>query len=165
MVRRAVTKITKRIDGASRRILLALDLQPRATVGWLSERLRLARGTVQARISLLYGEGVLRLTSTLVRPETLGYSTRAFVAAEVSQSEFDSAMRELATIPEVLECHAISGETDLICQVVAVDAEDLYRVGQRILGCAGVRRTSTSIILKELIPYRAAQLLQDLPAV
>jgi hypothetical protein len=43
---------------------------------------------------------------------------------------------------------------------VAIDADDLYRVGQRILSCTGIRRTSTSITLKELIPYRAAQLLQ-----
>ncbi|SMQ71171.1 transcriptional regulator, AsnC family [Plantibacter sp. VKM Ac-1784] len=152
--------MAKRLDGASQKILLALDAQPRATVGWLSERLRLARGTVQARMSLLFGDGVLRPTSTLVRPESLGYATRAFITAEVSQSEFERAMRALETIPEVLECHAISGETDLICHVVAVDADDLYRVGQQILRCAGIRRTSTSLILRELIPYRAAQLLQ-----
>ncbi|WP_249273638.1 Lrp/AsnC family transcriptional regulator [Agreia sp. VKM Ac-1783] len=157
----AVANMAKRIDEASQRVILALDVEPRATVGWLSERLRLARGTVQARISLLFGEGVLRLTSTLVRPESLGYGTRAFVTAEVGQSEFEKAMKELLTIPEVLECNAVSGETDLICHVVAIDADDLYRVGQRILGCTGIRRTSTSIILKELIPYRTAQLLRS----
>jgi DNA-binding Lrp family transcriptional regulator len=160
MLGHTVANMAKRIDGSSQRILLALDVEPRATVGWLSESLRLARGTVQARIALLFGNGALRPTSTLVRPESLGYATRAFVTAEVSQSELESAMRELITIPEVLECHAVSGETDLICHIVAIDADDLYRVGQRILSCTGIRRTSTSITLKELIPYRAAQLLQ-----
>lgn len=154
-----MANMARRIDAASQRIMLALDVEPRATVGWLAERLGLARGTVQSRIALLFGEGVLRKSSTLVRPESLGYSMRGFVTAEVSQSEFETAMKELVRIPEVLECHAISGETDLICHVVAIDADDLYRVGQRILGCTGIRRTSTSLILKELIPYRAAQLL------
>jgi DNA-binding Lrp family transcriptional regulator len=152
--------IARRIDGASQRIMLALDVEPRATVGWLAERLGLARGTVQSRISVLFGERVLRPSSTLVRPESLGYSMRGLVTAEVNQNEFESAMRELVSIPEVLECHAISGETDLVCHVVAIDADDLYRVGQRILACTGIRRTSTSLILKELIPYRAAQLLE-----
>jgi DNA-binding Lrp family transcriptional regulator len=155
-----MANVAKRIDGASQRIMLALDVEPRATVGWLAERLGLARGTVQSRIAVLFGDAVLRPTSTLVRPESLGYSMRAQVTAEVNQSEFETAMSELMTIPEVLECHAVSGETDLICHVVALDAEDLYRVGQRILGCTGIRRTATALVLKELIPYRAAQLLE-----
>jgi DNA-binding Lrp family transcriptional regulator len=150
----------RRLDLSSRRIVAALDAEPRATVGWLSERLALARGTVQSRIALLFSGDLLRPTSTLVRPETLGYAMSAYVTAQVTQSEFETAMRELVTISEVLECYAISGPTDLICQVVAIDAEDLYRVGQRILGCTGITRTSTSLVLKELIPYRAAQLLK-----
>lgn len=143
--------------------MAALDVEPRATVGWLADRLGLARGTVQSRIAELFRPGILRAMTTTVPPASLGYAVRAFVTAEVSQSEYEAAMTGLIGIPEVIECAAISGETDLICQVVAQDADDLYRVGQRILGCPGIRRTATSIILKELIPYRAAQLLGRSP--
>ena len=151
--------MSRNLDASSQRILLALDAEPRATVGWLSERLALARGTVQNRIALLFGGALLRAVSTMVRPETLGYAMSAYVTAEVRQSEFETAMNELLTVPEIVECYAISGPTDLICHVVAVDADDLYRIGQRILGCTGIIRTSTSLILKELIPYRVAQLM------
>lgn len=160
-VDRMMVTSTTPVDRAGRRILAALDREPRATVGWLAEHLGLARGTVQGRIARLFAPGVLRPLSTTVRTESLGFAVRAFVTAEVDQSEFERAMAELAVIPEVIECLAISGESDLICQVVARDTDDLYRVGQRILRCRGIRRTSTSIALQELIPYRTAQLLAE----
>jgi DNA-binding Lrp family transcriptional regulator len=147
------------LDGTSRRILQALDREPRATVAWLSENLRLARGTVQSRIGEIFTPGTLRPHSVTVRPESLGYTVRALVAAEVDQDQFEKAMAALREIPEVMECVATAGQTDLFLQVVARDTDDLYRIGQRILRCPGIRRTAASIVIQELIPYRTSQLL------
>jgi DNA-binding Lrp family transcriptional regulator len=148
------------LDTTSRRIMLALDADPRATVGGLAESLRLARGTVQNRIAQLFDGKTLRPASVTVPPEALGYSIRAIVTAEVDQDRFDEAMLALREIPTIIECVATSGENDLLCQVVARDTNDLYEVGQRILRCPGIRRTATSIVLKELIAYRTTPLLK-----
>jgi len=148
------------LDATSRRIMLALDADPRATVGGLAESLRLARGTVQNRIALLFDGRTLRPASVTVPPESLGYSIRAIVTAEVDQDRFDEAMLALREISTIIECVATSGENDLLCQVVARDTNDLYEVGQRILRCPGIRRTATSIVLKELIAYRTTPLLK-----
>lgn len=147
------------LDATSRRIVLALDDDPRATVGGLAESLRLARGTVQSRIAQLFDGTTLRPASVTVPPAALGYSIRAIVTAEVDQDRFDEAMLALRDIASIIECVATSGENDLLCQVVARDTDDLYEVGQRILRCPGVRRTATSIVLKELIEYRMTPLL------
>jgi DNA-binding Lrp family transcriptional regulator len=147
------------LDRTSRKILVALDRDPRATVGWLAEHLALARGTVQSRISQLFTAGTLKPVSTTVRTESLGYDVRAIVTAEMEQSLFDEAIVALGEIPEVIECVATAGDTDLMCHVVARDAADLYRVGQLILRTPGIRRTATAIVLKELIPFRTSQLL------
>ena len=147
------------LDVTTRRIVLALDADPRATVGGLAESLRLARGTVQNRIAQLFDGTTLRPTSVTVPPGVLGYSIRAIVTAEVDQDRFDEAMVALREIPTIIECLATSGENDLLCQVVVRDTDDLYEVGQRILRCPGVRRTATSIVLKELIEYRMTPLL------
>jgi len=147
------------LDATSRRIVLALDDDPRATVGGLAESLRLARGTVQSRIAQLFDGTTLRPASVTVPPAALGYSIRAIVTAEVDQDRFDEAMLALLDIASIIECVATSGENDLLCQVVARDTDDLYEVGQRILRCPGVRRTATSIVLKELIEYRMTPLL------
>ena len=59
----------------------------------------------------------------------------------------------------MLECHAPAGDTDLLCRVVAKDPEDLYRVSEEIRLCPGILRTSTSMFLRTVIPYRVAPLL------
>lgn len=158
-----MVRASRILDGTSRAILAALDHDPRASVGWLAETLGLARGTVQNRIGQLLDGQTLRPHSVTVLPESLGYSIRAIVTAEVDQNRFDEAMVALSEIPEIIECVATSGENDLLCQVVARDADDLYRVGQRMLRCPGIRRTATSLVLKELIAHRVAQLLTPPP--
>lgn len=159
-----MVRASRILDSTSRAVLAALDRDPRASVGWIAETLGLARGTVQNRIGQLFDGRTLRPHSVTVLPESLGYAIRAIVTAEVDQSRFDEAMLALREIPEIIECVATSGEDDLLCQVVARDADDLYRVGQQVLRCPGIRRTATSLVLKELIAHRVAQLLPEAPA-
>nr|WP_253259240.1 Lrp/AsnC family transcriptional regulator [Subtercola boreus] len=149
------------LDATDRRILEALDDEPRAPALLLAQRLSLARGTVQSHLERLARGTALRAHSVRVEPQSLGRPLRAFVTAEVDQELFDQTITALTAIPEVIECSAIAGADDIICQVVARNADDLYEVGQAILRCRGIRRTSTSIVLRQLMPYRISQLLPE----
>lgn len=149
------------LDDIDRRLLLELDADPRMTVLLLSERTGLARGTIQTRLERYRTEGLLRLTSTLVPPEALGRRLHATVSAELDQHQLDAAVEALRRIPEVLECHAPAGDIDLLCHVVARDPDDLYRVAEEIRLCPGITRTSTSVYLREVIPYRVRPLLRQ----
>ncbi|MDN5571723.1 MAG: Lrp/AsnC family transcriptional regulator [Propionibacteriaceae bacterium] len=149
------------LDDTDRRILLELDADPRMTVLMLASRTGLARGTVQARLERYRTEGLLRLASTLVPPSALGHALDATVAAELDQHSLDEAIEGLKKIPEVLECHAPAGSTDLIVRVVARDPDDLYRVAEEIRLCPGILRTSTSVYLREVIGYRVRPLLRE----
>lgn len=148
-----------RLDSTDRRIILALDSAPRATVQYLSDALGLARGTVQARLERLISEQTLRATSTTVTGDLLDLPLRALVTAEVDQAQLRSMLLDLSQIPEIIECMAISGENDLMLQVLARDADHVYEITQRIMACRGIRRTATSIVLREIMSYRIAQLL------
>lgn len=149
------------LDATDRRILLALEDDPRVPVVLLAQRLGLARGTVQSRLERLTADGTLLPNSVRVPPDALGRPMRAIITAELDQTEFPAAMDSLARIAEVLECAAISGESDLFLQVVARDPDDMYRVSQEILACPGIRRTSTSLVLRDLIPFRTTALLAE----
>ena len=152
------------LDDTDRRILLELDHDPRMTVLLLAQRTGLARGTVQARLDRYRAAGLLRLASTLVPPSALGRGLDATVAAELDQHSLDAAIEGLKKIPEVLECHAPAGSTDLLVRVAARDPDDLYRVAEEIRLCPGILRTSTSVYLREVIGYRTRPLLrQGLP--
>ncbi|WP_369054676.1 Lrp/AsnC family transcriptional regulator [Kineococcus terrestris] len=152
----------RRLDTIDARILLALDEDPRATVLGLSRQLQLARGTVQAHLERLETDGVLHRFSRRLAPAALGFSVSAFVMIEIQQGRQEETLAQLRETPEVLEVHGITGDGDLMCRVVARDAEDLYRVGQCLLAIPGVVRTRTSLAMRELVPYRIDPLLSDL---
>lgn len=150
---------SQQLDPTDQRILLALDEDPRAPIMVLAQRLGLARGTVQSRIERMTASGVLRANSTRVHPEGLGRGVLAEVSAELDQSHINEAVAGLRGIPEVLECLAPAGDTDLLIRVVATSPDDLYRVSEEIRLCPGIRRTSTRMILRTVIPYRTTALL------
>ena len=67
---------------------------------------------------------------------------------------------ELADIPEILEGYGLTGSADLLLRVVALDAEDLFRINGKILACDGVDRTDTALAMSEMIPFRIQPLLE-----
>ncbi|GAA1391531.1 Lrp/AsnC family transcriptional regulator [Luteococcus peritonei] len=153
------------LDETDRRILAVLDEDPRMPVLLLAQKTGLARGTVQARLERYREHGILRLASTRIQPAALGCGLAATVSAELDQHQLERAVEALRRIPEVLECFAPAGGTDLLCRVVARDPDDLYRVSEEIRLCPGILRTSTSVFLREVVPYRVRPLLEaDQPA-
>lgn len=148
------------LDATDRRILLALDEDPRATVQLLALRLGLARGTVHARLERLAREGTMRRNSIRLQPAALGYPLRAMVSAEIDQDAFDRMLDDMSLIDEVVECVGVAGENDLMIQIVARDADHVYDITKRIKGCRGIIRTSTAIVLRELLAYRFDHLLR-----
>lgn len=149
------------LDALDRKILAAMDGDPRLPVMVLAQRLGIARGTVQSRLERMTASGALRPNSSRVVPAALGRGVAAAVSAELDQSHLDEAIAALEQIPEVLECHAPAGDTDLLIRVVATSPDDLYRVSEEIRLCPGIVRTSTSMFLREVIPYRTTRLLSD----
>ena len=79
--------------------------------------------------------------------------------AHQAQHRLEQAVAGLRRIPEVLECFAPAGGTDLLVRVVARNPDDLYRVSEEIRLCPGITRTSTSVFLREVVPYRVHPLL------
>ncbi|WP_427869465.1 Lrp/AsnC family transcriptional regulator [Leucobacter luti] len=148
------------IDETDRRILGALDEDPRMPTALIAQKLGLARGTVQARLERMRTSGMLRLHSARVTPAALGRPVGASVQVELDQHQIGKAVAALAEIPEVLECFAPAGSTDLLLRVVARDPDDLYRVSEEIRLCPGITRTSTSLFLREVISYRVTGLLR-----
>ena len=147
------------LDATDRRILGELDEDARMPTAMIAMRLGLARGTVQARLEKLAAGGHLRRNSARITPAALGRPVAASVQVELDQHQIQEAIAALADIPEVLECFAPAGSTDLLLRVVAKSPDDLYRVSEVIRLCPGIMRTSTSLFLREGTPYRVTGLL------
>ncbi|HYH33093.1 MAG TPA: Lrp/AsnC family transcriptional regulator [Pseudonocardia sp.] len=150
------------VDAADARLLLALAASPRATVLALAEAVGMSRNTVQARLAGLDARGVLGSFERRIDPAALGYPLTAFVMVQVTQRLLDEVAAALEEIPEVIEVLGLSGDTDLLVQVVARDADDLYRTAGRLLAIDGVQRTTTGLVMRRLVEHRTAPLLRRL---
>jgi DNA-binding Lrp family transcriptional regulator len=149
------------MDDLDARLIELLAEQPRIGVLECSRRLRVARGTVQARLDKLLASGVIRGFGPDVAPAAIGYGVTAFVTLEIRQSlGHDPVAAHLATIPEVLEAFTITGSGDLLCRIVARSNADLQRVIDQIVSYEGIERASTLIALAEQIPYRVLPLVR-----
>lgn len=148
------------IDSLDARLLALLAEEPRIGVLECSRRLRVARGTVQARLDRLTGRGVIEGFGPDVSPRALGFGVTAFVTLEIRQRYgHDPVAAHLAEIPELLEAHTITGSGDLLCRIVARSNADLQRVIDLIVSYEGIVRASTIIALAEQIPYRTLPLV------
>jgi DNA-binding Lrp family transcriptional regulator len=148
------------VDATDARLLLALAESPRASVLALSERLGLSRNTVQARLAGLETRGVLGSFERRIDPAALGYPLTAFVTVQVVQRMLAEVAAALHDVPEVVEVHGVSGTSDLLVQLVARDADDLYRISGQLLSTGGVERTATSLVMRRLVEHRLSPLLE-----
>lgn len=141
-------------------LLLSLIADPRSPTSGLAERVGISRNTAQARLQKWAAAGALRRFDRCISTDYLGYPLRAYVFTLVEQRKLDTVAKDLQRIDEVLAVEGLSGEDDLIIQVVARDADDMYRIAGRILSVSGVVRTRTALVMRDLVDYRVTQLLE-----
>jgi DNA-binding Lrp family transcriptional regulator len=150
------------LDALDVRLIDLLAAEPRIGVLECSRRLRVARGTVQARLDKLVARGVIRGFGPEISPGAIGFGVTAFVTLEISQRHgHDPVAAHLSAIPEVLEAHTITGTGDLLCRIVARSNADLQRVIDEIVSYDGIGRASTIIALAEQIPHRVLPLVRS----
>ncbi|ABL80808.1 MULTISPECIES: Lrp/AsnC family transcriptional regulator [unclassified Nocardioides] len=154
------------MDDLDGRLIELFAERPRLGVLEASRRLGVARGTVQARLDKLTATGVITGWGPDLSPAALGYPVTAFLTLEIRQGArqggHDTVGAHLASIPEVLEVHTITGAGDLWARVVARSNSDLQRVIDRVLEAPTIVRSSTVIALATQVPYRMLPLARTL---
>jgi DNA-binding Lrp family transcriptional regulator len=149
------------VDHIDAAILELFAAEPRIGVLEASRRLRLARGTVQARLDKLTARGIVTGWGPDVDAAALGFPVTAFVTLEIAQSGYDVIGHRLAAVPEVLEVHTVTGTGDLLCRVVARSNTDLQRVLDLVVSTVGVGRASTAIALATQVQHRVLPLVAE----
>ena len=148
------------VDALDARILGLFAAEPRVGVLEASRRLGVARGTVQARLDKLVGRGVITGFGPECEPSEMGYPVMAFVALEIVQGRLDEAIEGLRAVPEVLEAHGVTGNSDILCRVVARDNTHLQDVINAMLHTGAIQRSTSSISMTRQIPFRIDPLIE-----
>ncbi|MGC1497958.1 MAG: Lrp/AsnC family transcriptional regulator [Sulfitobacter sp.] len=119
----------RQLDRIDRAILHLLQSDARLPNKEIARRVNLSPTPCLRRVKILEETGFIKRYRAVLDPVQLGYSIRAFLGVKRSRdSNRSSVADEVLKIPEVLACHVVSGEFDLLVEVVARDMEHYSEV-------------------------------------
>ena len=147
------------LDSIDRRILVALQKRGRMSNADLSEKVNLSPSACHRRVQRLETDGFIKDYVALLDPRKLGRPSTIFVEITLSgqaDEVLDAFEREVAKIPDVLECHLMAGTADYLLKVVAQDTEDFARIHRRYLArLPGVAQMQSSFALRTVFKTTA----------
>ncbi|KFI30591.1 AsnC family transcriptional regulator [Haematobacter missouriensis] len=140
------------LDATDRRILIVLQKEGRISNSDLSERVNLSASACHRRVQRLEQEGYIRDYVALLDERRMGVPTTVFVEITLSgqaDEVLEAFEREVARVPDILECHLMAGSADYLLKVVASDTEDFARIHRQYLAkLPGVSQMHSSFALR-----------------
>ena len=147
------------LDATDRRILALLQKDGRMTNADLSEQVNLSPSACHRRVQRLEDDGFIAAYVALLDNRRMGKPTTVYVEITLqSQAEdlLDAFEREVARVPDILECHLMAGSADYLLKIMAEDTEDFARIHRRYLArLPGVRQMQSSFALRTVVQTTA----------
>jgi Lrp/AsnC family leucine-responsive transcriptional regulator len=151
------------LDDLDKAILDELQHDGRLSNAELARRINLSPPATHTRIKQLEQRGYIRQYVTLLDRERVGYDMLCFVNVSLARHQSEDVERfrnAVAHMPEVLECHHITGEFDYLLKVVVHNRKDLEDfLLNRLTPIRGLARIYTSLVLNEVKSITALPLL------
>ena len=142
------------LDEPDRRILRALQDRPDLTLRQLGEVAGLSHSPCWRRLQRLQESGAISPKRFVVDPEAVGFEILVLCFVKISHHQRDRlrAFEEaVVKVPEILQCHSLSGEHDYVLQVVAPSVRAYEEtVKNAIVELPNVQSISTSFTLKRV---------------
>ena len=135
-------------------LLRTLQQDGRLSNADLARTINLSPPATHTRLRRLEQQGYIRQYTALLNQEKVGYDLMCFVliSLQILQSEQLEASHEMIRhLPEVLECHYITGDYDYLLKVVMHNRQELaHFVMKRLTSIPGVARVQTCVVLSEI---------------
>ncbi len=144
-----MTKVN--LDATDRKILRFLVKNARMPYLEIARECGISGAAIHQRIKKLEDSGVVLGSRLTVNPKMLGFDVCAFVNIRIQDPMMTvSVVEKIKHIPEVVECHFITGNYTLMVKLYCVDNEHLmHTIFDSILHIQGVSSTQTYISLDE----------------
>jgi Lrp/AsnC family leucine-responsive transcriptional regulator len=138
---------SERISTNDARILDVLQRDGRTPYADLGADVGMSGPSAHERVKKLEGRGVITGYAAIVDPRAIGYDVLAFSWITQAPGTVAHDLTEsFAAIPEIEECHHITGEADYLIKVRARDTRDLERVLRRVQSTQDVFQTETDVV-------------------
>jgi len=138
-------------DALNVRILALLMENPRITVSELARRVGMSAPATRERMDRLQEAGVTSGCRLQVDPAALGYPLAAYVRIRPTFGKLPKIIDLAASLPQVVECHRITGED---CFILKVYLESLDKLDVILDQFLAYGQTTTSIVQSTPVPPR-----------
>ena len=144
----------KLLDRTDRQILECLQDDGRISNVQLARKVNLTQTPCIERVKRLERQGYIRGYTALLDPELVDASLLVFVEIDLSHKSpeaFRKFREEARLLPEIMDCHLVSGKFDYLIKARVSDMK-AYRelLGEKILSLPGVSDSRSYVVMEEV---------------
>jgi len=143
------------LDAINLRVLAELIAEPRLSIATLARRVGMSAPAVTERVQRLHEAGVIAGYRLDLNPAALGLNVTAYIRVRPFAAQLSKIADLAQTIPEVVECHRITGDDCYLIKVHLPAIDQLDTVLDRFLVYG---QTTTSIVQSSPVLLRAPPL-------
>lgn len=141
------------IDSLDRRILSLLAKDVRMSFSEIARKCNVTASAIHQRVQKLHENNILDPKTYRVYPKALGYNTLSYVGMQINlikQKTHQDVFNHIKGIPEVVECHNITGKYSFLLKIYSHSNEHLKQLlVEQLQSVVEVIATETFISLEE----------------
>ena len=141
------------IDQTDQKILSFLVKNARMPFLEIARECGVSGAAIHQRVRRLEMNGVITGSRLLVKPQAIGLNVCAFISVSLSEAEkYNEVVANLRKIPEVVECHFVTGKHAILIKMYCFDHDHLMEILlNTIQKIPYVQSTETQISLDQAI--------------
>lgn len=141
---------TYNLDEIDRKILSFLVNNARMPFLEIARECNISGAAIHQRVRKLEEAGVITGSRTLVRPDALGLNVCVFIHIALAEADkYQEVITALKHIPEIVECHFVTGRYSLLVKAYCLDNEHLINILiKTIQNIPHIQSTDTMISLE-----------------
>ena len=141
-----------KIDKIDQKILTYLIGNARMPFLEIARECGISGAAIHQRVKKLEDAGIITGSRLEVDPKALGHDVCAYIGIQISEANlFDDVVAALKEIPEVVECHYITGKYSVFIKLFCRDNNELMHFMTKVLhSIPGVSMTETFFSLNQM---------------
>jgi Lrp/AsnC family transcriptional regulator, regulator for asnA, asnC and gidA len=141
------------LDSLDKRILSLLSQDARLPFVEVARKCKVSGAAVHQRVQKMIEAGVVSGSRFNIDPKGLGYLTCAYIGLQVNliaDTTHEMVFEKIKRIPEIVECHHITGQYSLLVKIYARHNEHLKKIiVSNIQSIPQITSTETFLSLEE----------------
>ncbi|WP_187477405.1 Lrp/AsnC family transcriptional regulator [Amniculibacterium sp. G2-70] len=140
------------LDSVDKKIIYMLMDNAKTSLAIISKEIGISTTAVHQRIKKLEQAGVIENSISFLNPKKIGYKVISYIGVYLDQPHYyDSVIRSINTINEVVEAHCTTGNYTVFLKVLCMDNDHLMQILKKLQKLEGITRTETYISLEQSI--------------